>query len=260
MAVARCPFPRARIEAVDVSAALGVEGVRHVLVGPEVYARTEPINCLRPVPGAPEIPYYALATTTAEYEGQPVVSVAATSRQVAEDAIDLIDVEYDPLPHVPDAIAAQQPDADPLHPGTLPTNLLASNPQAMGDPDAAFERADTVVADRFRINRVSGLPMEPRGILAQWRAADAELLVRMSTQSPHLVRNQLAHCLRIDEGGVQVSAPDVRGGRPAVRPARGRRRSSSGCSRGHSTASRNLRRSRTAASNARPGSAGPAWQ
>ncbi len=211
MAVGRCPFPRARIEALDVSAALELEGVRHVLVGTDVRASTRPINVLRPVPGAPEVPYYALAQSTAEYEGQPVVSVAATSRGVAEDAIELIDVDYDPLPHVSDAISAQLPEAPVLHPDVVPTNLLASNPQGMGDSDAAFAAAETIVEGRFTINRVTGLPMEARGTVAEWRGGPRELTVHTSTQTPHLVRNQLAHCLRLDEGGVRVIASDVGG-------------------------------------------------
>jgi carbon-monoxide dehydrogenase large subunit len=211
MAVGRCPFPRARIEALDVAAALELEGVRQVLVGADVRELTRPINVIRPVPGAPEIPYYALAQSTAEYEGQPIVSVAATSRHVAEDAVELIDIEYDPLPHVSDVIAAQEPDAELLHPDVIASNLLASNPEGMGDVDAGFARADTVVEGRFTINRVTGLPMEGRGAVAQWRAGPRELTVHTSTQTPHLVRNQLAHCLRIDEGGVRVIASDVGG-------------------------------------------------
>jgi carbon-monoxide dehydrogenase large subunit len=211
MAVGRCPFPRARIEALDIAAALELEGVRHVLVGADVHERTRPINVIRPVPGAPEVPYYALAQATAEYEGQPVVSVAATSRHVAEDAVELIEIDYDPLPHVPDVIAAQRPEAEILHPDVLDGNLLASNTQSMGDTDAAFATAQTIVEGRFTINRVTGLPMEARGVVAEWRAGPRELTVHTSTQTPHLVRNQLAHCLRVDEGGVRVVASDVGG-------------------------------------------------
>ncbi len=211
MAVGRCPFPRARIEALDISPALELEGVRHVLVGADVRELTRPINVIRPVPGAADVPYYALAQGTAEYEGQPIVSVAATSRHVAEDAVELIEIDYDPLPHVPDVISAQQPDSVLLHPDVISTNLLASNPERMGDSDAAFERAETVVEGRFTINRVTGLPMEGRGVVAEWRAGARELTVHTSTQTPHLVRNQLAHCLRVDEGGVRVIASDIGG-------------------------------------------------
>ena len=109
MAVSRCPYPHARIVGVDAAAALELPGVLQVITGTDVAARSGPIRILRPVPGAPVIPHYALAQRVATYEGQPVVSVAATSRHVAEDALDLIEIEYEPLPHVTDVVSALAP-------------------------------------------------------------------------------------------------------------------------------------------------------
>jgi carbon-monoxide dehydrogenase large subunit len=212
MAVGRCPYPRARIVSIDISAAAQVDGVRHILVGTDVRARSEPLTVLRPVPGAPKLPYYALAQDIAAHEGQPVVSVVATSRHIAEDAIDLIEIEYEPLPYVTDTIEALGPDAPVIHEGLLESNLLVSNPEGSGDPDARLAEADVVVSDRFHINRVTGLPMETRAIVAQWRPGARELTVHSSTQVPHLVRKQLAEVLRIDESSVKVSAADVGGG------------------------------------------------
>ena len=121
MAVGRCPYPHARIACIDTSAALGLDGVLEVITGAEAAARSGPIGILRPVPGAPPIPHFSLAQETATYEGQPVVSVAATSRHVAEDALELIEIEYEPLPHVSDVVSALAPGAPVIHPG-------ASNP------------------------------------------------------------------------------------------------------------------------------------
>jgi carbon-monoxide dehydrogenase large subunit len=212
MAVGRCPFPHARILDVDVSAATELEGVRQILVGAQVAQRSEPISVLRPVPGAPPLPFYALAQDVAVFEGQPVVSVVATSRAIAEDAVELIEIDYDPLPHVSDTIGALAPDAPVLHPDVLPSNLLATNPQGAGEPEQRMAQADVVVEDRFRINRVSGLPMETRAIVAQWRPGARELTVHHSTQVPHLVRKQLAESLRLVEGEIRVVAGDVGGG------------------------------------------------
>ena len=106
MAVGRCPFPHARILSIDVSEAVALEGVEDVLVGREVVERSGPLSVLRPVPDAPSLEFYAMATDVAVFEGHPVVSVAAVSRQVAEDALALIDVDYDPLPHVFDVESA----------------------------------------------------------------------------------------------------------------------------------------------------------
>ena len=109
MAVGRCPYPHARILSIEVAAALRLDGVLEVLTGEQVKARTGPIGILRPVPGAPAIPHYALAERVATYEGQPVVSVAARSRHLAEDALELIEIEYEPLPHLSDVISAMAP-------------------------------------------------------------------------------------------------------------------------------------------------------
>ena len=212
MAVGRCPYPHARIAGIDTSAALGLDGVLEVITGAEVAARSAPIGILRPVPGAPPIPHFALAQETATYEGQPVVSVAATSRHVAEDALELIEIDYEPLPHVCDVISALAPGAPVIHPGSLESNLLVSNPQGSGDVAARVAEADVVVEGRFHINRVTGLPMETRAVLAEWRAGAGQLTVYTSTQAPHLIRKQLAESLRLDEGDIRVVTSDVGGG------------------------------------------------
>jgi carbon-monoxide dehydrogenase large subunit len=211
MAVGRCPFPHARIAALDVSAALALDGVHDVLVGSDVVAHSAPISVLRPVPGAPSLPYYALAPDVCVFEGHAFVSVVATSRHVAEDAVELVDVEWEPLPHVSGTLEALEPDAPVLHPARLTSNLLAANPQGT-PPDAALAAADVVLEERFSINRVTGLPMEPRAVVAEWRPGARELTVHCSTQVPHLVRMQLAECLYLDEGDVRVLASDVGGG------------------------------------------------
>jgi len=212
MAVGRCPYPHARIRGIDAAAALELDGVLEILVGSDIATRTEPIGILRPVPQAPPIPHFALAQQTATYEGQPVVSVVATSRHVAEDAVELIDIDYEPLPHVADVMSALQPGAPVLHPGVLESNLLVSNIEGTSDAEAAFGEADVVVEGRFVISRVTGLPMETRAVLAEWQPGARELTVHVSTQVPHLVRKQLAESLRLDEGAVRVIAADVGGG------------------------------------------------
>src|SRR6266568_4555938 len=211
-AVGRCPYPHARIRGIDAAAALELDGVLEILVGSDIATRTEPIGILRPVPQAPPIPHFALAQQTATYEGQPVVSVVATSRHVAEDAVELIDIDYEPLPHVADVMSALQPGAPVLHPGVLESNLLVSNIEGTSDAEAAFGEADVVVEGRFVISRVTGLPMETRAVLAEWQPGARELTVHVSTQVPHLVRKQLAESLRLDEGAVRVIAADVGGG------------------------------------------------
>src|SRR3954469_14283329 len=100
IAVARSPYPHARIRRLHVDRALELTGVIEILTGDDVAARTSEIGILRPVPDAPAIPHWALPREVATYEGQPVVSIAATTRHIAEDAVDLLDIEWEPLPHV----------------------------------------------------------------------------------------------------------------------------------------------------------------
>ncbi len=212
MAVGRCPFPHARIESIDIAPAVAMPGVHGVYTGADVAARTEPLSVLRPVPGAVDLPFYALAAEVCVFEGQPVVSVVADSRQIAEDAIEAVWIDYEPLAHVSDTLAALDPDAPVLHPDQMEDNLLVSNPQERGDPEARLREAAAVVEGTFRIGRVTALPMEPRAVVAEWRPGARELTAHISTQVPHLVRMQLAESLRLDEGDVRVVTGDVGGG------------------------------------------------
>ncbi len=206
----RSPYPHARIVRIDVTGARRLPG-EAILTPADVVARTEPLTALRPLPDVPRLGYYAMADGVALYEGQPVVSVVAVDRHVAEDALDLLDIEYEPLPRVSDAETALEPGAPRLH-AHLPSNLLIRNPRTAGDPEAAFARADVVIGDRFHINRVTGLPIEGRAILARCVHGLDTLEVWCSTQVPHLFRMALAEALRISEADVRVVASDVGGG------------------------------------------------
>lgn len=212
MAIARCPYPHARIGAINADPARKLAGVLQILTADDIRDTTGPLTVLRPVPGAPALPYRALADGVATHEGQPVVSVVATSRHVAEDALELVDIEYEPLPHVVDSVSAVEPGAPVLHPEVLDSNVLATQVDRRGDPETRMSTAEHVVSGRFRINRVSPLPMEPRAVLAQWRPGARMLTVHCSTQVPHLIRKQLAETLRLEESEIRAVASDVGGG------------------------------------------------
>jgi len=158
MAVVRCPYPRARIVSIDASQARELDGVLEVLLPEDVHDRVGPITVLRPIPESPRIMLRALANEVALYEGEPVASVCAVSRYVAEDAAGLIEVEWEPLEAVSTVEAALEDGAPVLH-DQLGANLLVQNPRGEGDPERACEEAAAVVDDVFRVNRVSGLPM-----------------------------------------------------------------------------------------------------
>jgi hypothetical protein len=158
VAIGRCPYPHARIRSIDAARALEQPGVEAVLIGEQVVARTEPITALRPFPGSAPTVFYAMAHAVARYEGEPVVAVAAVDRYVAEDALELIDIDYEPLPHVVDVEDALRSGAPQLH-ATVPRTSLSSRPCArasrIGDWPPQRDRRRHV-----RINRVSGAPIE----------------------------------------------------------------------------------------------------
>lgn len=210
-AIGRCPYPHARIARVDARGALEMTGVEAVLLGEQVVARTDPISVLRPLPGALNTSFYAMAHPVARYEGEPVVAVAAQDRYVAEDSLERIEVDYEPLPHVVDPEAALNPGAPRLH-EQIPSNLLAESTVTAGDPDGAFDRAHVVAEGRFRINRVTGAPIEARGLLVRYSEGTGTLEIWSSTQTPHLLRAQLAQALRMAEANIRVTALDVGGG------------------------------------------------
>ena len=173
-------------------------------------ARTEPITVLRPFPGSAPTVFHGMAHGVARYEGEPVVAVAAVDRYVAEDALELIDVDYEPLPHVITVEDALRPGAPQLH-ATVPGNVVVESAVRAGEPDTRLAEAAVTVDGTFRINRVSGAPIETRGVIARWAEDTSTLELWASTQTPHLLRAQLAHCLRMDETDVRVIAPDVGG-------------------------------------------------
>lgn len=212
MAVARCPFPHARIARVDTTAARDLPGVLHILTGNDVAAQSRSIGLLRPDPQAPDIPYFALAQERATYEGQGVVSVVASTRHIAEDALQLIDIDYEPLPHAIDIETATSPGAHVIYPESMTSNVLTCTEVGRGDVDGRFAEADIVAEGRFLESRVTGLPMETRAVLAEWQRGARELTVHVSTQVPHIIRRQLADLLNLTESQVRVVTFDVGGG------------------------------------------------
>ena len=134
-----------------------------------------------------------------------------SSRYVAEDALELIDIDYEPLPHVVTVEDALEPGAPQLH-ATAPSNVRGRIDRARGRPRPAIgRRGRDASRARSASTGVSGAPIETRGVIARWRRGPSTLELWASTQTPHLLRAQLAHCLRMDETDVRVIAPDVGG-------------------------------------------------
>ena len=141
--------------------------------------------------------------------GAPLAVVLADDPYVAEDGADAIEVTYEPLPAVVDPLEALADDAPLVHP-ELGTNVCFETSMGGGDLDRGFERADVVLERTIANHRVAGVPMEPRGVLAEPKGDRVSLWT--STQTPHLVKTYVARQLGWDEAQLRVIVPDVGGG------------------------------------------------
>jgi aerobic carbon-monoxide dehydrogenase large subunit len=207
----RSPHAHARIRRLDVSAALALPGVAAVLTGEDIARSSKPVRAASKTPNVKTTSYPPLALGKVRHVGEAVAMVAAESRYVAEDAVERIVVDYEPLPVVRDVESALDPASPVLH-GEAETNLLVSREFARGDVDAALAGAAVVVRERFRFHRHTPVCMENRGCLGEYATASGALTLRSSAQCPGLVRDVLADLLDIPEHLIRVIANDVGGG------------------------------------------------
>ncbi|GAC1382540.1 MAG: xanthine dehydrogenase family protein molybdopterin-binding subunit [Ktedonobacteraceae bacterium] len=211
-AVLRSPHARAHIVHINVSAARELSGVHLVLTAADLGEVLEPSPLL--------VPHHALtqprtqlplALDEVRYVGEAVAFVVAESRYVAEDALELIDVEYEPLPVVHNLEVASAEDALLVH-SDVPDNIAAHFVQTVGDPDSVFSSAPHIIRERLVMERGAAMPMECRGVLARWEFHEGTLTCWISTQGPIPIRNGLAAIFHLPEHKVRVIAPDVGGG------------------------------------------------
>jgi aerobic carbon-monoxide dehydrogenase large subunit len=213
-AVLRSPHARARILSIDTNAASQLSGVHLVITAADLGEILEPSPLL--------IPHHALteprtqlplALEEVRYVGEAVAFVVADSRYIAEDALDLIDVEYEPLPVVHSLEVAGGQNAPVVHSDSeMKDNVAAHFVQVVGDPDSLFASAPHVMRETIVMERGAAMPMEGRGVLARWEAHEGTLTCWISTQGPIPIRNGLAAIFKLPEHKVRVIAPDVGGG------------------------------------------------
>ena len=203
----RSPHAHAVIRSVDVSRALGAPGVSTVLVAADL--PHVPLVDNVAMPALVKTPQPALAAERVLFVGEPVAVVIADSRARAEDAAELVVVDYEPLPPVLDPLSAG--DQPPLHPH-LDSNIIYDGQTATPGAERAFGEADHAVTMRFSNTRLSAVPLEGRACLADFDRLTGRLTVHASTQSPHLLQRKIATCLQIRLGQVRVMSHDVGGG------------------------------------------------
>jgi 2-furoyl-CoA dehydrogenase large subunit len=165
-AVLRSPYAHAKIKSIDVSKVTSLKEAVATLTGPELPSLTNPMRSRTGYP----IKEYAMAVEKAVYAGQPVAAVAAESRGAAEDALDLIRVDYEELPAVVDPEEAMKPGAPRIF-SDVPNNVFSSINLEYGDVASAFSDADLVFSERFSVHRYSSTPLEPDTVTAHYDQA-----------------------------------------------------------------------------------------
>ncbi|MFD8395741.1 xanthine dehydrogenase family protein molybdopterin-binding subunit [Streptomyces sp. NPDC059680] len=213
MAILRSPMAHARVTRVDVSAALDYPNVVAAFSGADLAEGLGSLPCAWPVtedivlPGHPPV-----AVDEVRYAGDPVAVVVARDRYAAADALEAIEVDYDPLPPVLDLEAALA-EGSPLVHTDKGTNRCYTWPLATGDSFAAVrDRAEVTLKRRYHQQRLIPNAMEPRAVVVTPIAASGEYTVYSATQIPHILRIMLSTVTGIPEHKLRVIAPDVGGG------------------------------------------------
>ncbi|UYN93533.1 MAG: xanthine dehydrogenase family protein [Enhydrobacter sp.] len=208
----RSPYPHAAFAFGDLAAARGLAGVAAVLTAADLDRVCRAWRCeSKAFPGLVSPEQRPLARDEALHQGEPVALVLATSRAVAEDALELIDIDWRELPSATDLATALAADAPPVQRG-LGSNLAWSTEWHTGDVDKAFADAALVVEETFTFERHTGVTLESRGAFARWDRAAGTLEVRLSHQMPHQMQLHLAQFLDLPMSRVRVICGDVGGG------------------------------------------------
>lgn len=208
--VLRSPHAHARIARVDAGPALKQPRVIAAITPADVLSMTRPFKPGRYAAGLRKpIAEYATATDRVRYVGEPVAAVAARDRGSAEDALEFISVEYEPLPVVADTATAMQPGSTPLF-DELGSNVAWKGILTYGDVGAAFSEADQIVRERLKIHRYSSTPLEPLACIASFDASSNKLTVWVNAQVPENIYDALREALGLED--VRVIIPDVGGG------------------------------------------------
>src|SRR6202161_3864280 len=217
----RSPHAHAHIKAVDMSRAAAAPGVAHVLTGPELARVLPPVSDTQVVLPSkwtaqvqhkfinPQQPL--LAHDKVRHVGEAVAVIVAENRYAAEDAAELVDLDFDPLPIVLDPELALAAGTTVVH-DKFGTNLIGAFTIAKGDADGALGRAPHRLQRRFYHHRYAAMPMECRGVVGLHDARTDAMTIWSSTQVVHWLRREAAGVLKLPEARIRCVAPDVGGG------------------------------------------------
>ncbi|MEK7210005.1 MAG: xanthine dehydrogenase family protein molybdopterin-binding subunit, partial [Candidatus Binatota bacterium] len=211
VAILRSPYAHARIKAIHVEEALKYPGVVAVITGKDIRDRVGLVPVASENPSLRVPKHYVLAVGKVCFVGEGVAAVVAEDRYTACDAVDLIRVDYEPLPVVSDPEQALATGSPVIH-SEWPDNVAFRWTLKQGNLARAFKEAHKIVKQRLVHQRLAPIALEPRGVLARYLPGEKELTLWSSTQIPHLLKTQLSLMLKLPENHVRVIAPEVGGG------------------------------------------------
>jgi len=211
VAFLRSPYAHARILSIHTSAAGAREGVLAVVTGEDMRDQWEPVPVAGGDHALEHYSHLALSLERVRHVGEVVAAVIATSAEIAEDALDDIEVEWEELPAAADLLSAYSGDAPPVF-ESMDTNIVDEGETKTDDIDQVFADAPHIISQRMLNQRLAGVPMEVRAVAAAPDAVTGGLTLWTSTQIPHGVRTALAGVLRLPESMLRVIAPNVGGG------------------------------------------------
>ncbi len=210
-AILRSTHAHARISKVDTSQALRLEGVIGVLTAADMPGlKTIPMRTGR-IPGLERSQQFPIATTKVRYVGDPVAVVVAASRYIAEDAIELIDVAYEAVGPVTDARQSMQPGGPQLH-DAVPNNIAANFHVDVGDVDGAFADCDLILEEEFSTQRHGAVPLETRGLVAEFDEGRGLLTMWGPTKMTHTNWRILSDLIGLPQSCIHFIEPEVGGG------------------------------------------------
>jgi carbon-monoxide dehydrogenase large subunit len=209
-AILRSPYAHARIKQIDATKAAEFPGVICTMTGEEVASKTDPFLQISPPP-ANKVKDYCLANGKVHFVGEPVAAVVAETRAIAEDALELIEVEYEILDHVLDAKEALSPDAPVLH-EEAGTNLAYHGIWNYGDIEDATRKADKVVSAALHFHRFSSTPIENNVVLVHYDKSSGFLTIHNNNQMPMFCVPWLSFGLRFPSNKMRLVTGDIGGG------------------------------------------------
>ncbi len=210
VALRRSDQPHAKILNIDIGDAFSVPGVVAIYDASDLEGEIKPAIPTSRMPGYYATPIWPLARDKVRYVGEPVVAVVAESRYAAEDALEHITIDYEPLPFAIRQVDAVKDDAPLLH-DEAGTNTIIRREFKRGDVDEAFKEAAVTVRGRFRMTRKTAVAMENRSYLAEWENRKQSLTLYTSSNIPGVIRDVLSGCLDLPGTRMRVVAPDVGG-------------------------------------------------